>query len=210
MTLQTPALEKPIAVMGEHPGCLTEIFRDDVNLVACNRPLNPRIAQFAAELSAWEGQMERFVTLSEADSAALALPKWALTIEGADDWVADADELIGMYRCLFEPDTVGLRLHVLKGTMCPRFHVDRVPVRLLCTYQGTGTEWLPEDQVIRPSQLGPLPDQSVEPTNVERLGTGTIALLKGESWVGNEGKGLVHRSPSPGRHPRLVLALDWL
>ncbi|HIO31538.1 MULTISPECIES: DUF1826 domain-containing protein [Marinobacter] len=28
--------------------------------------------------------------------------------------------------------------------------------------------------------------------------------------MGNEGKGLVHRSPSPGRHPRLVLALDWL
>jgi hypothetical protein len=44
-----------------------------------------------------------------------------------------------MYQCLFEPEAIGLRIHVLADTMCPRFHVDRVPVRLLCTYRGPGT-----------------------------------------------------------------------
>ncbi len=210
MTLKPTALDKPIAVMGNHADCLTEIFRDEVNMVVWNRSLRPQIARFAEELTAWEGQMERFISLSEGDSAALVLPKWALTIEGADAWVADANQVIDMYRCLFEPDAVGLRLHVLNGTMCPRFHVDRVPVRLLCTYQGVGTEWLQETKVTRPERAGPLPDQSVSDREVNRMPTGAVGLLKGEAWEGNEGRGLVHRSPSPGGHTRLIMALDWI
>ncbi|WP_410174488.1 DUF1826 domain-containing protein [Marinobacter nauticus] len=40
--------------------------------------------------------------------------------------------------------------------------------------------------------------------------TGSVAILKGEAWIGNDGRGLVHRSPAPGDTPRLVLGLDWL
>lgn len=210
MTLQPTALQKPIAITGDRAECLTEIFRDEVNLAVWKRALRPGVARFAAKLTGCAGQMERFICLSEGDSAALVLPGWALEMDGAEAWVADADQLIGMYRCLFEPETVGLRLHVLKGTMCPRFHVDRVPVRLLCTYQGVGTEWLQEERVTRPDKPGPLPDQPVADSNVNRLATGAIGLLKGEAWEGNEGRGLVHRSPAPGDSPRLVLALDWL
>lgn len=210
MTSKPVALEKPIAVMGKQAECLTEIFRDEVNLAVWNRTLAPDVAAFARSLTGCAGQLERFVSLSEGDSAASALPNWALEMDGAEAWVADADELAEMYRVLFEPDAVGLRLHVLQGTMCPRFHVDRVPVRMLCTYLGVGTDWLPEEKVIRPNSSGPLPDQSVGASDTERLPTGAIGLLKGEAWVGNEGRGLVHRSPEPGDQPRLVLALDWL
>lgn len=111
---------------------------------------------------------------------------------------------------LEKPDAVGLRLHLLRGTMCPRFHVDRVPVRLLCTYQGIGTEWLPEGKVTRAKSSAPLPDQLVGAGDADRLATGAVGLLKGEAWECNEGRGLVHRSPEPGDQPRLVLALDWL
>ncbi|TGN39251.1 DUF1826 domain-containing protein [Marinobacter confluentis] len=210
MTLNPAALEKPVAVTGDQPECLTQIFRDEVNLTVWNRALRPQVVRFADALAAWEGKLERFVTLKQGDSAALVLPQWALAEEGARSWIADADEIIDMYRCLFEPEAVGLRLHVLRGTMCPRFHVDRVPVRLLCTYRGIGTEWLEESQVTRPQGPGPLPDQSVTDRAVRRLSTGAVGLLKGEAWEGNEGRGLVHRSPAPGNQSRLVLALDWL
>ncbi|MEX0603226.1 MAG: DUF1826 domain-containing protein [Marinobacter sp.] len=210
MASRTASLQKPIAVSGDKAECLTEIFRDEVNLAVWNRSLQPAVIRFAEALSASAGQLERFISLSEGDSAAMVLPKWTLELTGADAWVADANEVIDMYRCLFEPEAVGLRLHVLQGAMCPRFHVDRVPVRLLCTYQSIGTEWLKEEQVNRPQGQGPLPDQSVDAFAVEPLATGAVGLLKGEAWEGNEGRGLVHRSPAPGDQPRLVMALDWL
>jgi len=124
--------------------------------------------------------------------------------------MAGVNELVEMFRCLFEPAAVGVRLHVLPDTMCPRFHTDRVPTRLLVTYAGRGTDWLPEHLVTRNEQPGPLPQQRVSDEDIQVLPTGAVSLLKGESWVGNEGRGLVHRSPAPGDTPRLVLGLDWL
>jgi len=210
MTLHPAALNSPIAVVGDRAECLTDIFRNDVNLAVWNRHLRPDIVGFAHALTASAGHLERFVSLSDGDSAAVALPQWAMDLDGATAWIADVDEVIDMYRCLFEPDAIGLRLHTLNGTMCPRFHVDRVPVRLLCTYQGPGTEWLPEPLVTRPKAAGPLPDQAITTPAVECLATGAVGLLKGEAWEGNEGRGVVHRSPAPSDQPRLVLALDWL
>ena len=100
--------------------------------------------------------------------------------------------------------------------MCPKFHVDKVPCRLITTYTGVATEWLPHDRVNRrflgpnsPSIVGAQPG-ICESGDIEILETGAVALLKGESWEGNEGCGLVHRSPSiaEGRK-RLLLTIDF-
>lgn len=45
--------------------------------------------------------------------------------------------------------------------------------------------------------------------NIQRLQAGEVAVLKGEKWQGNEGAGLVHRSPA-AQQGRLLLSLDWL
>lgn len=210
MTRYPAPISEPLAIQGDRAECLPEIFRDEVNLAIWSRSLTPKVQQFIQSFVQKSGKMERFQNLGQNDTAATALPKWALEMEHVDQWLADVDQIIAMYRCLFEPDAVGLRLHVIDSTMCPRFHVDRVPARLLCTYQGTGTEWLPEAQVTRPRSPGPLPEQDPEEQQIQRIPTGAIALLKGEAWEGNEGRGLVHRSPAPTSTPRLVIGLDWL
>lgn len=210
MTYPQDILNAPLTVTGRRPDCLTEIFRDEVNLAVWERAMDQAWQPFVAQFCREAGRLERFVSLDQDDGAAQVLPSWARSIPGAEAWLADVDHLIEMYRCLFEPEAVGLRLHVLDDTMCPRFHVDRVPARLLCTYQGAGTEWLPESAVTRPSGPGPLPDQHPLATQVRRLPTAAVALLKGEAWVGNEGRGIVHRSPAPDTRPRLVVGLDWL
>jgi len=112
---------------------------------------------------------------------------------------------VGAYTCLVGARRVGLRLRVLAGPMCPRFHVDNVPLRLLTTYAGPGSEWLREDQSPRRELLTSLPPVD----NIQHLSVGEVAVLKGEKWQGNEGAGLVHRSPS-GQQGRLLLSLDWL
>jgi hypothetical protein len=100
--------------------------------------------------------------------------------------------------------------------MCPRFHFDRIPCRLVTTYHGKATEWLPH-RVVDRSKLGNgnqgQPDDKSglfhHKNDIHRLKEGDVALLKGEKWQGNEGAGLVHRSPPvlSGEY-RLLLTLD--
>ena len=210
MSGETTSLPLPIAINGSKAECLTEIFREEVNLVIWERVLTRDCTRFAQGFARQADTFERFIGLEARDTAEQILPAWALALPGAQAWLADVDELVEMFRCLFEPAAVGLRLHVLPDTMCPRFHTDRVPTRLLVTYAGRGTEWLPENRVLRGERPGPLPEQPVDDADIQAIPTGAVSLLKGEAWIGNEGRGLVHRSPAPGNSPRLVLGLDWL
>lgn len=95
--------------------------------------------------------------------------------------------------------------------MCPRFHVDKIPVRMVTTYQGPGTQWLPEEAADRlalgHSQYGHQ-DVCINPEQIRELRLGSLALLKGECWPGNEGRGLIHRSPVVPNGKRLMLSLD--
>lgn len=94
--------------------------------------------------------------------------------------------------------------------MCPRFHVDHVPVRLITTYSGIGSQWLREGVMDR-RQLGKPEAEPLQDSLIEQISSGDVALFKGEKWHGNEGFGLIHRSPqaAPGER-RLILTLDWL
>jgi hypothetical protein len=92
--------------------------------------------------------------------------------------------------------------------MCPRFHVDHVPVRLITTYAGIGSQWLREGVMDR-RQLGQADAEPGE--RIEQIHCGEVALLKGTKWHGNEAHGLIHRSPSlKTDERRLILTLDWL
>ena len=59
--------------------------------------------------------------------------------------------------------------------------------------------------------LGPDTSGEAEPVRIQRLEVGDVGLFKGEKWIGNEGAGIVHRSPAPAPGTRrLLLTLDWL
>lgn len=130
----------------------------------------------------------------------------------------DVAEIVSMFCCLFELEEVGLRLTTLDRAMCPKFHVDRVPCRLVTTYSGIATDWLP-DRCVDRTELG-VGSQGKADANsglyrdhrdIQHLTTGDVALLKGESWLGNEGSGLVHRSPQlANQEKRLLLTLDFI
>jgi hypothetical protein len=115
---------------------------------------------------------------------------------------------IELFSTLFEPEAMALRLVTLTTAMCPRFHSDQVPARLVSTLYGPPTEWLPENAVDR-SALGA---GGMDPCNnhhaIQQLQCGDLALLKGEGWLGNEGRSLVHRSPAV-KTSRLFLSVDF-
>lgn len=136
---------------------------------------------------------------------------------GYSELSANIVALVQMFCDLFGLKRAGLRLAILDHAMCPRFHVDKVPCRLVTTYYGVATEWLPHAAVERihlgvrnagrdDAQTGLFRD----PSEIRQLQPGDVALLKGESWEGNEYAGLVHRSPAvvSGAN-RLLLSLDF-
>ncbi|MCH8497776.1 MAG: DUF1826 domain-containing protein [Marinobacter sp.] len=209
-TSPSPALHYDgSAVEGQEWSVLTEIFDPDINLALMSRRVSPAVVAFAHALLAARPHLQLRTVLAAGEKVTSMLPDWLQALPGAKAWCDDLQQLVDAYQCLFDPPAIGLRLHGLDDVMCPRFHVDRVPVRLVTTYVGPATDWIRHQDACRGDGHGPLPPQDEQV--VRAMPTGAVALMKGEAWDGNEGRGLVHRSPSvPAGQRRLVLTLDWL
>lgn len=128
---------------------LALIYRPDINLCLVGRPADPEIEGFVAGLWAAGAciDLAEKIHFERYDFSALA-SHWA-DIPGYPAWRADVVRLTGLFCDLFGVERVGLRLRTLEKAMCPRFHADHVLARLVCTYGGLGTEWLPNDAVDR-------------------------------------------------------------
>ncbi|UEM07833.1 DUF1826 domain-containing protein (plasmid) [Skermanella rosea] len=128
-----------------------------------------------------------------------------------DALVRDVARLADVFAGITGAATLRVRLEPVPGDGCKYFHADSVGIRLLCTYRGPGTWWLPDDAVERPA-LGSGDNAAVvrDPARIQVLGAGHVALLKGDAWPGNRGRGAVHRSPPAdrGAGPRLLLSID--
>ena len=193
---------------------LGEALRDDVNLAVWQRQLPEHLAAFASTLLAQGEPLAESLSIELADSDAepdlLGLLSGYSDLPGQAAFLADVAWLVRAYACLLDARRIGLRLRVLDGAMCPRFHVDHVPLRLITSYAGPGSQWLAEGDLPR-QLLGGEEALPREGAVIEQIGCGHVALVKGERWVGNEGRGLIHRSPAlPAGERRLLLTLDWL
>lgn len=127
-------------------------------------------------------------------------------------------ECLVLFDELFDPPAMGLRLEILDHAMCPRFHVDHLAARMITTFCGPATEWLPNTAVDR-NKIGPISVNQADDCSgvirdmsaIQHLQAGDVALMKGNGWEGNEGKGLVHRSPeSSMKDRRVVFTVDWV
>lgn len=210
-----PALRMPAAPMqalDRNIDVLGAVLDDGCNLAVWQRQLPAQIADFASALLIQGEPLAQSMTLQLAEADAQpnldGLVAQYADLPGQAAFLADVSWLVQAFACLLDARRVGLRLRVLDKAMCPRYHVDHVPLRLITSYAGPGSEWLEEGAMLR-SRLG---DARAEPEQpCQQLQAGHVALAKGEKWQGNEGRGLIHRSPQPpAGQRRLLLTLDWL
>lgn len=200
---------------GDDPRVFADIYEDDANIVIWQRKLTQALAQAADRVLAARPALGVSVAVTPED--AFELVSQSIDAEGiAEPLSRDIAELVDMFCCLLDIERAGLRLVALRQAMCPKFHVDLVPCRMLTTYRGIATEWLAHDDVDR-SKLGlgsnGKPDEESglykDATAIRHLNEGAVAVLKGETWKDNEGAGLVHRSPGVETGAgRLLLSLD--
>ncbi len=201
-------------IHGEAPEVLTQILEDDVNLALWQRQLPAHIADFGTLLLSLDEPLAESLSLEleheDAQPNLHGLASGFSDLEGYEGFIADVSWLVSAFACLLGAKRIGLRLRVLDKAMCPRFHVDHVPVRLITTYAGIGTQWIREGVMDR-RQLGKVDAEPQDDLRIQQVTCGEVALLKGEKWHGNEGFGLIHRSPQPAPgERRLILTLDWL
>lgn len=216
---KAPEFQKQIwgSIEGSQLDVLTDIYKEHINIAIWQRSLANALIEATNSILNTHPTLQVSLVVKPQDAKATvmkALGSAPMTVTLSEDIA----QLVDMFRCLFDLKRAGLRLTALDRAMCPRFHVDRVPCRLLTTYQGVATEWLPHQAAYR-SKLGignqGKPDEQSgllnSSTDIQQLCRGDIALLKGESWEGNQGAGLIHRSPQlPDKKCRLLLTLDFI
>lgn len=196
---------------------LAHIFDPEVSIAIYPRSGIDKITMGLDRLIA-DGTLGSSLRLTVEAGQPLPLPQWPET-PGIVEWLMDITHLVEIYGELLGCRQMRLRLEVVHRAMCPRFHVDRVGIRLLCTYRGSATEWL-DDRCADRTWLGAhhqgLPDEESglirDPAAVHRASPFAIMLLKGELWPGHAGRGAIHRSPAvPAvEAPRVLVALDAL
>ena len=198
------------------PAVFTDLYQADTNLCVWQRHLPAQIEQYS-ELLLEQQPHSTEIRLS-GDLKALEqelykrLPGHVLRQAFIDDVIILAD----MVTCLLGAKAVGLRLCTASSATCPRFHVDRLGCRLITTYCGPATEWLDNSAIDRSKMgrgaAGRADKESGlygDVSSIRKLSAGDVALLKGEDWPGNEGRGVVHRSPTlPAKQKRLFLTMD--
>jgi len=213
----TQIIQSRRAAIADQPIVLSDIYQKDINMVIWQRQLSDQLTLAAQYILKHNPTLKvSFTATTQSIYAAIteALGDKPETQAIRDD----ISLLVDMFSYLFDLKRVGLRLNALKQAMCPRFHVDRVPCRLVTTYQGVATQWLPHNRVDRSKlgagSLGKPDDQSgiyQNKADIEQLTQGNVALLKGEMWHENEGAGLVHRSPQLEQdNIRLFFTLDFI
>jgi len=114
----------------------------------------------------------------------------ALDFEAPTAFATDVALLVELFATLTDAQGVGIRLEATDRQTCPKWHTDRVGLRLMTTYVGPGTEWL-------------------DGNAAHRASAGDVLVAKGELWPSAPGA-CMHRSPDPQGATRLLLTLDEL
>jgi hypothetical protein len=104
------------------------------------------------------------------------------------EWISrDVEFLARLFCGLTGITRFSLRLETITTDACAKFHADNVRFRLITTYRGPGTEWIPP---------GFDPSSEVVPkVMIRRLERGWIAIMRGRKSEGRGRPALLHRSP---------------
>ncbi len=111
--------------------------------------------------------------------------------------VDDVGALADAFGDLLGTQKIRVRLDVVTANMCPKFHIDAVPARLICTYRGTGTQY-------------GLTRDGADPDPIATVPTGSAVVLRGTEWPNAPLPDLRHRSPpiAGTGETRLLLVID--
>ncbi len=122
----------------------------------------------------------------------------------------DLLSLLELFEQVTRAPSFRLKLAKVSTNMCSRFHADNNQLRMLCTYYGPGTLWLPNHAVDRKAYLTGKGNQNIllDESLVKQVYTGDVVILKGALYPG--ATPILHRSPNIQENceERILLSID--
>ena len=119
-------------------------------------------------------------------------------------WVKDMSNISNIFCNIIDSDSISFSLGSSRG--CRRYHIDNVPMRLLVTYYGDGTEWLPPNATNYDAYYNGKNNENIVKIDTEKkfIDTWDIAIFRGGE------KGILHRTPDSALNsPTLQMRLDY-
>ena len=192
------------------------ILRPDTNVVSIPRPIDSAMKLRLARL-VQAGSFHHSATLDsyarDASDLLVSIQDSALKTFLAED----IGYLASQFGLVLGRRHLHAQLFVQESDGCRKLHADTVTIRMLCTYTGPGTDWLPNQDVVRKYLRAAAVDAETANQRIIRKGAvlrrcepGEVLLLKGNAYPGNAKRGAAHRSPPLGSSgvSRLVLKID--
>ena len=196
----------PDMAVGHAPHVLRRIAEPGTPLALWRRPADPALATWLDALPpAALPKGRALVDLDHLPDALAEMQAASGTPTGQtlDAFYADIGLLAHHYADLIGSRRVDVRLDAISGDACWRFHRDHVPLRLICTYRGPGTEMVPHTHAAQA-----LADQRDYTGPLDRVDRFDVALFRGSTDGSPDG--VVHRSPpiAGAGVTRLMLCLN--
>lgn len=202
---------------GNHSSVLRKIIFPEVNFVLWQRNISQFLDPWASEIR-WdktellEGEVKRESLESFERDLFKELKKWRTREPDFTRWVTDdMCSNIKLFMDATHAREVSVSIEPVTHDKCRLFHTDKNLLRMLCTYTGEGTLWIPNHKVDRKFLgLGNNEDIVLDPLSIYQAPKLDVLVLKGERWPNNSLGGAVHRSPpmrADGK--RLLLRVDF-
>lgn len=119
----------------------------------------------------------------------------------------DIAQVLQLFKECSGASSFRLLLSSVKNNMCRKFHTDINDLRLLCTYSGQGTLWLPDEAVEGTDWQNPENYHKAE-DQIQQVATGDVVILKGALY--DDSNAILHRSPAieASGEKRFLLRID--
>lgn len=187
-------------LVGREPQILEQIADGSLSAVIWQRRL-PRGLRDALRL--WVAQQPPRFEGGAGVAAWVDAALQGLAVGPARTFLAqDLRSLVQRFRLLTGVGSVKISFGAVTGDQCRKFHADYQRLRLITTYLGPATEWLPECAVRREALREPpacpiTANQLIvrDPNQVRRAHTGDVLLLRGHNGITGTALAAVHRSP---------------
>ena len=195
------------AAIGDHPSVFEQIHAKEKNIAILQR----NIDALQEELTWLASQTIECRASGTFEEIAKNLSAFKESLDfSCDLFFKDAFSLLEAFAKTTQASHFRLLLATVESSMCRKLHTDVNDLRLLCTYIGPGTVWVPDEAINQEALQARKSNEEIvlDEKLIQQAATGDVVILKGALYP--DAQPILHRSPvleQPGSR-RLLLRID--